>query len=769
MRITNDEPQCGKRTITAHEEEQHLNEDMVSLLSSMQTPIVMLDGELRIRRYTPMAEKLLCLMPTDIGCVISELKHRINVPDLKALIGEVMSTTEPLECEVQHEDGYWYSFRVQPHKTEQGQVEGAVLQLLSINQLKMSMEEFKLARDYAEAIIETVREPLLVLDHNLFIQTANRAFFETFRTSPEETIGQLIYELDNGQWNLPKVSQLFDSRFLDSDAVVYDVELEHEFPRIGWKTFQLNARHLRRSREPGRILLAIEDVSDRKRAAEAKYRVLFEAAKDGIVIIDADTGVIDDVNPFLTELLGLTRADLIGSRFWEVEPLTNLQNGRLVLDQLRKESLLRFPELSLKAKGSQRELHVEVVANLYDGGPKRVAQFNIRDITERKEFDQHVQQTARLESLGLLASGIAHDFNNLLVGILGNAGLALGESLAGTRCQSALMDVIYASQRAADLTRQMLAYAGKGVPDVHPLDLSELVREISKLVHSSVPKSVELKLDLSGQLPSVEADAGQMQQIVMNLVINGAESIGERKRGQVRVSTTAREISADELRLNYASAGLTPGTYVVLEVSDDGCGMDEKTRRRIFDPFFTTKFTGRGLGLAAVQGIVSRHHGGIRVSSTFGKGSVFQIVLPAVPVVKATSNPKTEIQDLHGTGLVLVIDDEAIVLQVTRATLELYGYRVLSASNGELGVQAVRDHKDQLGLVILDSTMPVMGGEEALTQIKALAPILPVILSSGYDASQAISRSGEQALAGFIRKPFTLTTLLETVKSALPS
>jgi two-component system CheB/CheR fusion protein len=485
-----------------------------------------------------MAEKLLCLMPTDIGCVISDLKHRINVPDLEDLIGEVMSSTEPLECEVQHEDGYWYSFRIQPYKTAQGQVEGAVLQLLSINQLKMSMEELKLARDYAEAIIETVREPLLVLDHNLFIQTANRAFFETFRTSPEETIGRSIYELDNGQWNLPKVSQLFDSRFLDGDTVVYDVELEHEFPRIGWKTFQLNARHLRRSREIGRILLAIEDISDRKRAAEAKYRHLFEAAKDGIVIIDADTGEIDDVNPFLTQLLGLTRADLIGKRFWEAEPLMDLQNAPLGSRPAPERRACygspSFPSKQRVVNGSSMWKLSPICTT---EGPKRVAQFNIRDITERKEFDQHLQQTARLESLGLLASGIAHDFNNLLVGILGNAGLALGESPAGTRCQSALMDVIYASQRAADLTRQMLAYAGKGVPDVHPLDLSELVREISKLVHSSVPKSVELKLDLSGQLPSVEADAGQMQQIVMNLVINGAESIGELKRGQVRVST----------------------------------------------------------------------------------------------------------------------------------------------------------------------------------------------------------------------------------------
>src|SRR5580704_15961830 len=214
---------------------------------------------------------------------------------------------------------------------------------------------------------------------------------------------------------------------------------------------------------------------------------------------------------------------------------------------------------------------------------------------------------------------------------------------------------------------------------------------------------------------------------------------------------------------------MEPGTYVVLEVVDDGGGIDENTRGRLFDPFFTTKAAGRGLGLAAVQGIVHAHHGGIRVSSTPGEGTAFQVVLPAIQSAEAPSTPKAEVEDLHGTGLILLVDDEPIVLQITQTILELYGYRVLTALNGELGVQAVRDHGNELALVILDSTMPVMGGEVALGHMKALAPLLPVILASGYDAPQAISHFGEHNLAGFIRKPYMPTSLLGTVKSVLLS
>jgi nitrogen-specific signal transduction histidine kinase/CheY-like chemotaxis protein len=389
------------------------------------------------------------------------------------------------------------------------------------------------------------------------------------------------------------------------------------------------------------------------------------------------------------------------------------------------------------------------------------------EIAECEERGQQFLQRGRLESIGILAGGIAHDFNNLLVGILANAGLALSEAPAGSAYESALRDVICASQRAAGLARQMLAFASKGVLNMHPVELSGLVREIAKLIDSSIPKSVELQLNLSAELLSIEADVSQMEQIVMNLVINAAQSIGEGKKGQVRVSTAMQDLSAEDLRRDYGSAQIAPGAYVVLEVVDDGSGMDEDTRGRLFDPFFTTKATGRGLGLAAVRGIIQRHHGGIRVSSTLGKGTAFQVVLPAIPQTEAASTPDAETQELHGTGLILVVDDEPIVLQIIQTILELYGYQVLTAHNGEMGVQAVRDHVDELALVILDSTMPVMGGEAALGHMKALAPQLPVILASGYDALQAVSRAGEHDLAGFIRKPFTLTNLLGTVKSAI--
>ena len=597
--------------------------------------------------------------------------------------------------------------------------------------------------------------PLLILDEGLRIQAANRAFFDTFHLSQKQIINRSLYEVDESRWNLPAVTRLMESLLQDGRTVLEDVGLEREVAGQGQRTFQLNVRLLQRSREHDFILLALEDITDRKRTAEAKYRRLFETAQDGIVIIDAETGEINDLNPLLTELLGVTRTSLVGKPIWETQTLSQLMSGQDALKQLQREKVMRFPEISLKTSDGQKEFQVEVVANIYLEGANDVAQFNIRDITERKRFDQQLQQTAHLRKVsGITSRGqrIAHDFNNLLAGILGNAGLALGEAPPGSSYHSALKNVVYASQRAAELTRQMLAYAGKGRLNVRPLDLSDLVKEISKLLESSIPKSVELQLNLAPGLPPVKADSGQMQQVVMNLVINGAEAIGEGRHGHVRVNTRLEKFSVDDLREKYSAADLPAGAYVLLEVADDGSGMEEHVRERIFDPFFTTKFTGRGLGLSAVQGIVRGHRGAIHVASVPGKGSWFHMLLPAAEVSEAKPAPEPTLEELRGTGLVLVVDDEKIVLQTTRMILERFGYQVLTAENGEQGIDAVLSNKERITAVILDLTMPLMSGEETLVQIEKIAPSIPVILSSGYDSSQAISRFGENRLAGFPQK-----------------
>jgi len=375
---------------------------------------------------------------------------------------------------------------------------------------------------------------------------------------------------------------------------------------------------------------------------------------------------------------------------------------------------------------------------------------------ERRHLEEQLRQAQKLESLGLLAGGVAHDFNNLLTGILGNASLVLEMLSPPEPERSMLEDVVRASERAAELTRQLLAYAGKGKFVVHPVHMSDVVREISQLVRSSIPRQVELKMDLPADLPLVEADPSQMQQLVMNLVINAAEAIGE-NTGLVEVSTSLRRQAEGDL-------------FVCLRVRDTGCGMDEETRKQIFDPFFTTKFTGRGLGLAAVQGIVRSHNGRIEVLSRPGRGSAFEVQLPAMEryagLWQAPAAVKTPTA-LSGGGVVLVVDDEEIVRRTATATLQRYGYTVIEAANGRDAVEMFESMKHGIALVLLDLTMPVMSGEETYRQIKAINPSVPVIVASGFDEVEAARRFGGTGLMEFIQKPYIAQRLADKVKSTL--
>ncbi len=376
--------------------------------------------------------------------------------------------------------------------------------------------------------------------------------------------------------------------------------------------------------------------------------------------------------------------------------------------------------------------------------------------------EEREHQLRKMESLGILAGGVAHDFNNLLMGVLGNADLALSVMAPDAAGRNQVEDIIVAARRAADLAGQMLAYSGRGRFKVDRVDLGSLVEDSIHLMKSTVSGGVVLQVEPSQGISKVNIDVAQMRQVLLNLVANASDSIRERS-GVIRISTSERVFDQDDLDRMYVPNDLQPGTLVVLEVSDTGCGIEPETLGRIFDPFYTTKFTGRGLGLAAVLGIVRGHGGGIDVRSVGRRGSSFFVVLPrAEGADEDQSGPSREPKK----RLILVIDDEETVLDVSRAYLEQAGFAVVTAEDGRRGLEVLRDRGAAVDCIILDFSMPGMGGREALIEIRKIQSDVPVILSSGYDEDEVVGHIGDKAVSGFIQKPYGGAALIERLRAA---
>lgn len=398
----------------------------------------------------------------------------------------------------------------------------------------------------------------------------------------------------------------------------------------------------------------------------------------------------------------------------------------------------------------------------------------IQDITQRKQAEEErqklqaqVQHSQKMESLGILSGGIAHDFNNLLTSVLGYTDLALSELPANSLAHSYVAHAVDGARRAAELTQQLLAYSGKGRFVVEPVDLSAITEEMTRLLQVSISKKCVIQFDLRKPLPAVEADAAQMRQVIMNLVINASEAIGD-EQGVIGISTGIMQCGRAWFADASADDHLPEGQYVFLEVSDTGGGMTPETRARIFDPFFTTKFTGRGLGLSAVLGIVRGHRGAIKVYSEVGKGTSIKMVFPSSQLPAKAVEPASELPAAwRGQGMVLIIDDEPFVIDLARCMLEKMGFTVLTARNGHDGLQVFEKEGDNIRLVLLDMTMPQLDGEETFRELRKLRSDVQTILSSGYNEQTATSRFAGKGLAAFIQKPYTFEQLQATVRKVL--
>ncbi|HUO28248.1 MAG TPA: PAS domain S-box protein [Bryobacteraceae bacterium] len=585
----------------------------------------------------------------------------------------------------------------------------------------------------------------------------------------QEHLGRTVWEVIPEA--APFVAPLLQ-RIIDSGRPVLDWQVRTEGPEAGHPR-DLLASYYPVKDASGKVLGVagvVQEITELKRVeralreSEQRFRALIENSADGVALLDVH-GNVKYSGP---AILGYeSHQSMRGDGFALVHPEDRARATAGFAEFAAHPGAVSTSELRVRHRdGSWRWIEA-VSKNLLADRVIAGIVVNYRDVTERKRLEEQMRQTQKLESIGVLAGGVAHDFNNLLTGVLGNATLALDGLAADHPARPYLEEVIRAADSAAHLTRQLLAYSGKGRFVVQAVDLSDLTREMTALVRTSIPRSIELRLDLAPDLPATEGDRGQLQQLIMNLVINGAEAIAEGGNGTVTVSTG--QVTIDETYGGETAMGteLQPGRYVLLEVRDSGCGMDAETQSKIFDPFFTTKFSGRGLGLSAALGIVRGHKGAIRVSSAPGRGTTFQVLLPASTRLATRLPSPAANKDLRGSGTILVADDEPIVRRAAKAALEKQGYFVLLASDGRAAVDLLRTHRGGIRLVLLDLTMPVLGGEEALRALRAVQPDVKIVLSSGFNEAEAIQRFADERFSGFLQKPYSAAQLAEKVKAVL--
>jgi PAS domain S-box-containing protein len=506
--------------------------------------------------------------------------------------------------------------------------------------------------------------------------------------------------------------------------------------------------------------------ADALRNSEVRYRRLFEAAQDGILILDGSTGLITDVNPFLVQLLDYSHEEFIGKALWEIGLFRDIEAAKVAFRELQVNGYLRYEDLPLKTK-SGRSISVEVVSNIYRENGDTVIQCNIRDITQRKETEQSGQrllQAHKMEAVGQLAGGLAHDFNNLLGVILGYCEILKERPDLAESVRTMIAEIHHAGTTGRNLTQRLLAFSRRQVLQPVFLDLNEAVNRAAVMLNRLIGDNVDLDCVLSGAVGTIKADPGQIDQVLMNLAINARDAMP--KGGTIFIKTLNVDFDEPYARLHPK---VSPGRYVMLTVSDTGSGMDLETQSHIFEPFFSTKApgSGTGLGLSTVFGIVNLSGGSIAVDSEPGHGTSFRIYFPRCDTAPVVLQPAGAMPLRGGNETILLVDDCKPIRLLTQMFLEDFGYAVLNSGDSGEAFRIAQTHSGPLPLMITDVVMPGFSGPVLAEKLASIRPETRVLYTSGYTAEEFAADEVRGLEREFLTKPFSRDDLVRKVRELL--
>ncbi|HKQ77786.1 MAG TPA: PAS domain S-box protein, partial [Blastocatellia bacterium] len=752
-----------------------LNSDLVNLLGSVQMPILMLDNRLRIRRFTPAAEKLLKLIPTDVGRPIGDLKLNLDYPDLERLITEVVDAVSVREVETQDGAGRWHSLRVHPYRTLENKIDGAVIALVDIDALKKTEREMKTARDYAEAILRTARDPLLVLRADLTVDSANDAFYETFKVKPAETEGRLIYELGRYQWDIPQLRQLLEE-IIPRDSFFNDFDVTHEFPGIGKRSMLLNARRLSNPEGgPELILLGIEDVTERKEAelSLARLAAIVKSSDDAIVAVDLD-GVILSWNQGAERLYGYAAQEAIGQPISMLFTPEYFEAEKSILDRTRcSEHTKHFESVRRRRDGSEIAISLTVSPIKNAEGEVIGASRISRDVTERRRAEETVRAAYEQESAARAESEqanrlkdeflatVSHELRSPLNSILGWASMLRDKRIDEKESARAL-EVIYRNARVqnqliSDLLDVSRIITGKLLLNVSNLDLIPIIKAAMDVIRPAADaKQIRLVSSLDPAVGFVSGDADRLQQVVWNLLSNAVKFTPP--GGEIRVRLEREDAS------------------IAITVSDTGEGIELEFLPFVFDRFRQSEggsarpSGGLGLGLAIVRHLVELHGGTVSAASRGrGQGATFTVTFPlAAPreeageVTRDRSAGEDRIQQSRSPApdilydlRVLLVDDEPDARNILSLILTSYEAEVRACASAAEALQLMDEWLPDV--LVSDIGMPVEDGYELMRKLREREPerggLIPALALTAYARAEDARRALEAGYMAHVPKP----------------